>query len=208
MSKPHGRAWLHWMSARSLATTVVLLLAFIYSGWLIKLTSTSNNEAQYSDHIPDFYLTDVVSAEFDAKGQVLHKLISPKVIHIPFQDTLLLRTPAITIYSEDNPPQAPWQINALHGKTINKNQRAWLWGNVVLHQSASDQNKMITILTSRLMVIPSINIAQTHAPVTVIQPGLTVHSVGMRAYLKEKRVDLLSRAQGEYDVNEAGDNKP
>jgi lipopolysaccharide export system protein LptC len=208
MSRQQGRNWQQWMSARSVATTIVLLLAFIYSAWLIKLTSPSSSDVRYSDHIPDFYLTQVIAAEFDAQGQLLHKLISPKIIHIPFEDTLLLRMPEITIYSEDNPPQAPWQITALHGKTINKNQQAWLWGSVVLHQSASDQNKITTILTSRLMVTPATSIAETHAPVTVVEPGLTVHSVGMRAYLKEKRVDLLSRAQGEYDVNEAGDNKP
>ncbi len=206
MHNYQSRAWLKWLSLRHVATLLVLFIAFAYSAWLIKVTSPKTQEERYSDKIPDYYLTDVVALEFNEQGQLLHQLLSPKVIHIPSDDTVLLKAPHITVYSTDVPPQAPWQITALHGKTIENNKYAWLWNQVVLHQPSSAQNKEMTILTSRMRVVPSENIADTHAPVTVIQPGLEVHSIGMRAFLKEKRVDLLSRAQGVYDVNAAGDN--
>jgi len=195
-----GQFWLSW---RMFWTIIALLLATIYSTWLVRATTPKTDNARYGDNIADFYLTDVLALEFNQQGQLIHRLVSPKVVHIPANDTLLLRNPDLTLYSESVPVKSPWRITALHGKTIQNDKQAWLWGNVVLHQPPSAENKDSTILTSQLTIYPDKNMAETYAPVTVLEPGLEVHSVGMRAYFKEKRVDLLSRAQGVYDVNEA-----
>jgi len=200
--------WSTWFSTRHLATVIVLLLGVIYSAWLVKVTTVPNQHIQYTDKVPDYFLTDVTALAFNAEGHLLHQLQSPRLLHIPANDTILLRAPHLMIYSDNIPPQGPWQITALHGKTNQDNQYIWLWNQVVLHQLPSPQNKDITILTDRMAVNANTRIAETHTPVTVLEPGLQVHSIGMRVFLDEQRVDLLSHAQGIYDVNIAGDSTP
>jgi LPS export ABC transporter protein LptC len=97
------------------------------------------------------------------------------------------------------PNQAPWQLKADHGVSLNNNQLIHLNGNVWLHQAAGKNNKAVTLTSSKMTVEPNNKLAYNKVLTHVQEPGLTVSAVGFHANLKTNVVHLLSQTHAEYD---------
>ncbi|MFN7097126.1 MAG: LPS export ABC transporter periplasmic protein LptC [Gammaproteobacteria bacterium] len=192
------------ISTGNLIAIVALFMLVCYTGWLLKATSGSSLVAPEDKKHPDFFVTDVTAIETSDTGSIKNQFMSPKVVHYEENDTYFYDTPHVITYSSDG--KAPWNITALHGKSINGNERIILWNDVKIHEPPSTLNNDTWITTSWMVVYPKQNYAESDKPVTFTEPDLTVHSIGMRVYFKEKKVELLNQAQGVYD--ETKDKKP
>lgn len=178
---------------------VLLLLAIVsFFGWY-HFTSKPHDSKTTAD--VDAFAMGIDGVQFDALGQKQGELKSPQLLHLARDDSSLLTTPELTLYSKDN--KAPWTISSQSGKTFNGIEKVDLIDNVVIHQPVGAQNQETTIMTSLLHIFPDKQWANTDKPVTLIQSGIKITSVGMNAYLDQKHVTLLSQARGFYDPNKA-----
>lgn len=174
----------------------LLVLAAIYTSWLVQQTTARHSSSKMSTNYPDAFLETVTAVQMDKDGKPHTKLTSPNVIHYPLNDTALFTDPHFVLYSEK---QNPWHMTALHGRTTSGVNKIDLWGNVVLHQDPGPHNKNLTMKTSYLAIFPKKNYAETTHAVTFIEPNTRLTAVGMHAFLDEKRVELLTNTRGIHD---------
>lgn len=178
---------------------LLLLIAIVsFFGWYHFATNLSTAKKETSI---DAFATGIYGVQFDELGQKQGEINSPKLLHFSSDDSSLLTTPLITLYSKDN--KAPWIISSQTGKTFNDTQKIDLIDNVVIHQPSGAQNPDTVISTSLLHIFPNEKLANTDKAVTLVQSGIKITSVGMNAYLDKKQVTLLSQARGFYDPNKA-----
>ncbi|MAZ39316.1 MAG: LPS export ABC transporter periplasmic protein LptC [Legionellales bacterium] len=176
-----------------------LILLVAYTSWLVKETGISKRTTiDVNKNHPNFFAKNVHSKEFDSNGKLIHILNSPYLLHYPKKDSAVLTKPQFIIYSTKN-DKAPWFVTANQGKTINGTDIIHLTGNVIIHEPQSKSNNNLTIKTEALTIYPKRNFAETNKSVSINEPGITVHSIGMKVYFKQKRVILLNQARGVYD---------
>lgn len=175
------------------------MICSLTAWWYWQQQKQQQTEHTDVSHQLDFYMQGVTATRFDKQGQLVSSLYSPKVTHYPHQDTYLLENPDIQLREENNPQ--PWQIRAYHGKALHQMTYVELWEDVRIHQNNSSAHPTTTILTSFLIVKPKIKYAETDKPVTFLQPGTRINSIGMRAYFNQQKVELLSHARGYYANN-------
>lgn len=178
---------------------LLLLLAVVsFFGWY---HYTTNPGKAKTTAIIDAFAIDIDGMQFDVSGQKQGELKSPKLLHFVSDDSSLLTTPHLTLYSKND--KAPWTITSQTGKAFNGTEKVDLIDNVVIHQPTSAQNQDTTISTSLLHIFPKQQLANTDKSVTLVQSGVKITSIGMNAYLDQKHVTLLSQARGFYDPTKA-----
>jgi LPS export ABC transporter protein LptC len=146
------------------------------------------------------YMVNTNTTIFDLDGQVKYTLISAKVTHDDVDNTTLLEQPQATSAAKSGPP---WQLSADQGKVINKGDIIYLTGHVKIDQPTGQGSEDVTLLTSELTYYPNRKFAETQAPVTITQPGLTVTGIGMTADLDKGKIDLIKQSKGEYVPSQA-----
>jgi lipopolysaccharide export system protein LptC len=172
-----------------------LLIILLFSAWLI-ITSHSIKTTGNKPQTPDAFMTEITAVQFNKLGKLNNTLTSPKLVHYQQEDTTLLDTPYIIHYVEDEPP---WHISAKHGKAVDETTKIILWEKVKFHQPPGPNSHNTTLLTSKMTYYPKKSFAETDAPVTIIQPGTIVHSIGLQADLNKVEITLLSQVRGQYD---------
>jgi lipopolysaccharide export system protein LptC len=192
------------ISLGNLIAIIALFMLVCYTGWLLKEMNKSSFVTPEDNKHPDFIINNVIATETSETGSIKNKFMSPKVVHYNDNDTYFYDSPHVIAYPSDG--KAPWDITAVHGKSINGTEKIILWDDVKIHEPQSTQNNDTWITTSWMVIFPKQNYAESDKPVTFTEPDLTVHSIGMRVYFKEKKVELLNQAQGVYD--ETKDKNP
>ncbi len=190
MTRPHP-------SIGNILSIIGLCILVSYTTWLWRETTKSTIVPTADNQSPDYFAANITATETSPMGTLKDKFITPKAVHYATNDTTLYDRPHIISYSDDG--KSPWDITALHGKSINGTEKLILSDDVKIHEPPGLKNNDTWITTSWLVVYPKQNYAETDKPVTFIEPDLTVNSIGMRVYFKEKRIELLNQARGVYD---------
>ncbi len=178
-----------------------LLISLAFSGWYFA-TSTpkaSLDEAALSQEA-DSVISNLTLYRFDEHGKISSYLQAPRLKHIPYQDTYFFSNPFIVLAQTDQPS---WKIRSHQAIAINKAEQITFLKNVVIHQSPGAHQNESTIKTEKLIYYPKDKIATTELSVSFEQPGSIAHSVGMKAYLAEKRIQLLNKARAIYEPKHA-----
>lgn len=144
----------------------------------------------------DATVVQLTVRQFDAEGTLVNVLKTPLLQHIPKDDVNLLQTPRIHIAQENQPA---WEIQSQQAKSVAGGESITFMQQVIVHQGASDKTQESTLKTEEVVYYPKLKKATTNLLVTYEQPGNFVQSLGMNAYLDEKRVELLHQARGRYD---------
>tara|TARA_R110000868_G_scaffold8205_9_gene42854 strand:+ start:30856 stop:31470 length:615 start_codon:yes stop_codon:yes gene_type:complete len=165
--------------------------------WLIlQVSFTSTNKPPLPPQYPDSYMGNVVAVQMDVTGHPESRYFSPTMVHFKKDNASDLTKPDMYVYSVDQPA---WHITADQGRAEQGLQLVHLWGHVHAHQPAGKTSPPMTILTTQATVYPHTKIIISHAPVTLIQPGTKVHSIGARANMRKGEVDLFSNANATYN---------
>lgn len=133
--------------------------------------------------------------QFDANGMLANVLKTPLMQHIPKGDVNLLHSPVIEVAQENQPS---WNITSLKAKSIDGGKSITFTEQVVVHQKPGTKTQESTLKTEKVVYYPKEKKATTDLLVTYEQPGNFIQSMGMNAYLDEKRVELLHKARGSY----------
>lgn len=187
------------MTRKTFIFSAILITAIIFSCWLIRESILSSNKPVTGQaETPDAFLVKAIYTKMDANGNLDSQISTPNVLHYAKNDISHFTNPYITIYSKDG--DQPWIVTANSGQSYSGIAQVLLWDNVKIHEAPGPKNKELTMTTTSIVIYPKTQTTITNQPVTILQPGTVIHSVGLRANLKQGEVHLLSQAKGIYEA--------
>ncbi len=185
------------MNSKNLILSVLLLLALVSSWWLIRNSFTTDTAENINlPNTPDSYMVQAHYTHYNQQGQLLSSVSSPHLIHYPKQDTSILDKPRLEFHAANG---QTWIITADHGVSKYGVKVVYLTDNVKVERIDKQTRKTMTMTTTALTAYPPQDYAETNEPVTIVQPGSVINSVGLTANLKTGDITLLSNAQGVYE---------
>ena len=144
----------------------------------------------------DMAINNLTVHQFNAEGQLVNYLQTPLMHHISENNTHLLKAPHIVV---SQPNQPTLEIHSQQATALYGGQQITFNKNVVIHQSKNENTQESTLKTEAITYFSKDKIATTALDVTYERAGNIVKATGMKAYLAEKRVQLLSNARGSYE---------
>lgn len=187
------------LAAKQAGWLFIALISLACSGWYFaSTTSLIKLDPITLSTTTDMRIYDLIVQQYDVDGHLLHALETPMMRHIPSNDTHWFRTPHITVAQKNAPP---WEIHAEEASAIHGGQEITFNRHVVIHQNTAPHTEESTLTTDSLTYYPKEKLAMTLLDILYERPGNRIQSTGMKAYLDEKRVQLLSQARGSYVPN-------
>ena len=152
--------------------------------------------AQADQGAIDYYATNAYSVQFLPDGKVQYEMTSDKVEHLKASEVTLLTNPDLNLYRGT---EFPWHVTSKRGEVNPDGTEVELIDSVRV--ARTDAQKRDTIITSsRMTVFPQKQYAQTEQDVRIDGAGGVSTGKGMKAYLKESRIHLLSNVRGQYEA--------
>lgn len=184
------------ISLRGLFPILGIAAAALFSSWLYHQSTLQKAASDARQrHDPDAYITDFDLSTLDAQGQLKHRLWAQRMLHYPDDDSTELSAPYMELYRPDKPT---WKLRAERGWVSRGGNEIRLRDQVEIHRPAALGLRPADITTSKLDAFPERDLVETDAEITYRSTGLEVKSVGMRAYLDQGRVELLSRVRATH----------
>lgn len=179
-----------------------ILVIFFFAFSLRQKAETQGPESE-AGSFPQFYMKQVETREFDAKGNLHYQLATPLVTHYQINpeapsdaDYTLITKPDMAFYDAD--ANAPWLITAETGRSDTNGKVFRLIDNVLIKQQTPTQG-LIQITTSELQVRASEQFAETDKAVKMRSAKGQIDAVGMDADLAQSRLQLKSQVKASYD---------
>lgn len=169
---------------------LVLILLSIGSGWLLHmLAGTGTSEQEQSEHYPDYYMDNFITTTMEQDGTLKNKLYADHMAHYPDDDTTELIKPKLKVFRREGLPVI---ITSDKGWVTANNEVILLTGAVTLWQDAEDGSRKMEINTTEVKVLTGQEYAETDKPATLVSERTTINAIGVRAYFKESKVELLN----------------
>ena len=143
----------------------------------------------------DFYATKAHSLQFLPDGKLQYDMTSDKVEHLEASDVTLLTNPDLQLFRG---AQYPWHVQSLKGEVSPGGTQVELIDSVRVART-DEKNRTTIITSSRMTVFPQKQYAQTEQDVRIDGAGGVSTGKGMKAYLNDSRIHLLSNVRGQYE---------
>ncbi len=121
-------------------------------------------------------------------GSPKNKLTAEYMAHYPDDDTMELINPRLLLYRIGKQPVL---VSADKGWVTQDNEVILLTGEVRLREDNADGGRRFEIITSDVRILVSQEYAETDKPAELIGDRTNITATGVRAYLKENRLELL-----------------
>ncbi|QJI30979.1 LPS export ABC transporter periplasmic protein LptC [Pseudomonas sp. ADAK18] len=144
----------------------------------------------------DYYATNAYSIQFLPDGKVQYEMTSEKVDHMKASQITMLTKPDMQLYRG---AEFPWHVTSERGEVNPDGTEVELIDSVRVARTDA-QNRDTIITSSRMTVFPQKQYAQTEQDVRIDGAGGVSTGKGMKAYLKESRIHLLSNVRGQYEA--------
>ena len=141
-----------------------------------------------------YYLRDARLTGTGDDGQVRYRVSADAVTQMLADGSVALET---VVLDYDPGAELPWHVRADAGRIPPGGKIIELTGNVVA-ATRDSEHPPATIRTDYLEFDPDSYVAATDRKVTIDYAGSTVHATGMRALLREDRLELRSKVNGHY----------
>jgi len=185
------------MDQRKLLTYGILIAICALSFWWLRTTYQSEPSEESSlGHEPDLTMDDFTATEMDLAGLPAHSLSADFMKHFADDGTTEYVNPHLTFFRADG---APWHIFSDTGWMSKKGDLVLFLGKVEIIREQSATNRPIKVITEDLHVRPKDRTANTEKPVNIVSDNMRAKGVGMRADWNLQRLELLSKARGDYE---------
>ncbi|WP_283189901.1 LPS export ABC transporter periplasmic protein LptC [Pseudomonas sp. PMCC200344] len=144
----------------------------------------------------DYYAINAHSVQYLPDGKLQYEMTSDKVEHLKATEVTLLTNPDLNMFRGT---EFPWHIQSEHGEVNPDGTQVELIDSVRITR-LDEKNRKTLITTTRMTVFPQQQYAQTEQPVRIDGAGGVSTGKGMKAYLKESRIHLLSNVRGQYEA--------
>ncbi len=177
---------------------VIVFLVMRYSGDNQKTVTQSKTVKVF----PQVFMTNVDTRDFDAAGTLHYQLKTPLIRHYQIneksseKDYTLFDLPQIVFLGDAQKPA--WYMTAQSGRSDN-NGELFTLNTDVLVQQASQSQGIVSIKTSELRLNTREQFAETDKAVTMRSAKTQLETTGLRAYIKQDRIELLSHVTGTYE---------
>ncbi|MFV3379859.1 LPS export ABC transporter periplasmic protein LptC [Pseudomonas sp. NY15354] len=152
--------------------------------------------AQVDENAIDYYAINAHSVQYLPDGKVQYEMTADKVEHLKASEITLVTTPDLHMYRGT---QYPWHVQSVRAEVNPDGSEVELIDKVRVARTDEKQRETI-ITTTRMTVFPQKQYAQTEQAVRIDGAGGTTTGKGMKAYLKDGRMDLLSNVRGQYEA--------
>ncbi|RZU97884.1 LPS export ABC transporter periplasmic protein LptC [Spiribacter vilamensis] len=181
---------------RRVAIGLLAMILATLIGWRI-VGSGDDDGADTASPDPalDAYARDVTLTTTDGEGRIAWRVRSPDARHNRHDNAWRLVSPEWRMETDNG---APWRGSSNHAWIGPERTRARLTGDVVMErQRRSGWTRLTTSLLE--LDIPA-RYAETDRAVTLTQPDTRIDAVGARAWLDERRIELLNNVEGHHDA--------
>lgn len=174
----------------------LLLASFaLVTTWLVRnLEKDLSTSPQLSDQIPDYILYHFQSVQLNEQGYLKSRLMAEKMVHY-LQAKTELTTPTMTFYQHQQPL---WIIQAERGEVSSDDNEIWLLGQTHWQRYTANQIKELEIITRDVRLQRDTQYAETALATQIVSAYGETHSVGMRVFLPQEQIELLSQVRGTY----------
>lgn len=144
----------------------------------------------------DYYATNARAKQFLPDGGVQYEMTAERVDHMRASQVTLLTKPDMQLYRGT---VYPWHVQSERGEVNPDGTEVELIDNVRV--ARTDQKNRATVITSsRMTVFPQKQYAQTEQNVRIEGAGGVSTAKGMKAYLNDSKINLLSNVRGLYEA--------
>ncbi|MBV4534657.1 MULTISPECIES: LPS export ABC transporter periplasmic protein LptC [Pseudomonas] len=151
---------------------------------------------QVDENAIDYYAINAHSVQFLPDGKMQYEMTADKVEHLKASEVTLVTTPDLHMYRGT---AYPWHVQSVRAEVNPDGSEVELIDQVRVARTDEKQRETI-ITTTRMTVFPQKQYAQTEQAVRIDGAGGTTTGKGMKAYLKDGRMDLLSNVRGQYEA--------
>jgi lipopolysaccharide export system protein LptC len=144
----------------------------------------------------DFFLVNPHTQQFNEDGSLTYQLTSQKLEHIKTSDMTMLSLPDLLVYRAN---EQPWHVQSKQGEVGPGGKQVELIDDVRA-QRTDARNRQTLLTTSRMTVFPDKKYAETSQAVKIEAANGVTTANGMKAYLNEGRMLLLSNVRGQHEV--------
>jgi lipopolysaccharide export system protein LptC len=144
----------------------------------------------------DYYAINAHSVQFLPDGKLQYEMTSDKVEHLKATEVTLLTNPDLNMFRGT---EFPWHVQSEKGEVNPDGTEVELIDSVRITRF-DEKNRRTLITTTRMTVFPQQQYAQTEQDVRIDGAGGVSTGKGMKAYLKESRIHLLSNVRGQYEA--------
>lgn len=166
------------------------------SWWLYKETSGEKVLSQVaSENAADAFVEQMIIDTINEQGTLEYRLSADHADY--FADSRAeLRNPSLVIMREQG---QPWHLNADRAQITDQGNLIELFDAVEIRRNPEPGQNAIHARTSHLLIRPDAQTAETGARVVLEIAESRITADGMRAFLKQGRVELLSGVTGRYE---------
>jgi lipopolysaccharide export system protein LptC len=123
---------------------------------------------------------------------------APQLAQLPNHLGTRIEQPVLDWYQPDGQTRE-WRLQAEQGWVAADQQSVRLEGEVKMVRTADSGKPPMTITTRDVLVRPDERYAETAAPTRAVTPHGEFRAVGVRAWLDQERLELLSEVRGVYE---------
>jgi lipopolysaccharide export system protein LptC len=146
-------------------------------------------------HDPDYSMERFAITEINAGGDTHYRLRADRMDHYPDDGTTRLIKPDLLLYGEE---ATTYTLNAAEGVATAQNEEIYLNGDVVIKRPATATQEWVRIATRDIVVRHNESYAETKERVVMQDPLFMAQAEGMRLFVKQGRVQLLSGVRSTY----------
>ena len=177
---------------RPWAIPAALLAAAGVSGWILyDIDFDAPAAARGPSNAPDAYMENFVTVEMDGAGRPRRRIEARRMTYHA-DATVELSHPYYVLHRAEG---EPWNVRSKRGWVSADGATLRLLGQVDIWREDGSGERALDVWTEHLTMLPDSEYGETTQPVTILMPSSTTTGVGMRAYLDESRIELLSQVR-------------
>lgn len=144
----------------------------------------------------DWYVENAHSVQYQIDGKLRYEMTAAKLEHHKATDITFMTMPDMQLYRGT---PLPWHVTSDTGKVLPGGNQVELDKSVRI--ARTDEKDRPTVITSEHMtVFPQKQYAQTDQDVRIDAANGVTTARGMKAYLNDGKVFLLSNVRGQHEV--------
>ena len=185
---------------RKITNTLILALIAVVVAALgyWNLTPDTDRQARQNanDNVIDFYVVGARAVQFQDDGKLHYRMTADKLEHVKSTDITLIEKPKLDLYRGS---ELPWNVTSQRAEVSPGGIEVELIDDVRIARTDA-KNRPTIITSSRMTVIPDKEYAQTEQAVRIVAANGVTTAQGMKAYLNDGRMLLLSNVRGQHEV--------
>lgn len=164
--------------------------------WNIAPDGDRQTQPAGTDSAIDFYVLGARTVQYQDDGKLHYRMTADKLEHLKASDITLVSQPQLDLYRGS---ELPWKVTSQRAEVSPGGTEVELIDDVRI--ARTDAKGRPTIITSsRMTVIPDQEYAQTKQAVRIVAANGVTTAQGMKAYLNDGRMLLLSNVRGQHEV--------